>query len=119
MKLLYLFIACFIAATLFHTNPSTAQTTPDSLKTAIVKVANLHFDGDMPSIKKRLLNQDGINDVAFTGRNGDVSTFTITYHSSATSVKDIEQAIESTPGCDDESETPYRVKKERPKKKKS
>ncbi|MBS1616202.1 MAG: hypothetical protein JST06_08820 [Bacteroidetes bacterium] len=90
---------------------------PDSVKTVLIKVRNLHCDGDMPTIKKRLINQDGIDDVAFTERDGSQATFTITYHSSATREDVIEQAIESTPGCDDKSETPYRVVKERKAKK--
>ncbi len=95
-----------------------AQTT-DSLKTASIKVVNLHCNNDMPTIKKQLQNQEGIEDIAFTAIKGDQSVFTITYHTSATNLQQIEQTIESTPGCDDKSSTPYKVKKEAsPKKKK-
>lgn len=84
----------------------------DSLKTAVIKVTNLHCGNDMPTIKKRLLNQDGIDEVTFTDIKGETSTFTITYHTSVTGQGQIEKAIETTPGCDDKRETPYRVKKE-------
>ena len=73
----------------------------------------------MPTIKKRLLNQDGIDEVVFTDRRDEHSTFTVTYHSSAITQAAIEKAVESTPGCDDPSEKPYRVTKERPRKKKA
>jgi len=107
-----------IVATLFSVDTSAQTTAIDSVKTAVIKVGNLHCDNDMPTIKKRLLNQEGIDDVAFTDRNEEHSTFTITYHSSATSPAAIEKTVETTPGCDDQSETPYRVVKERPRKKK-
>jgi hypothetical protein len=115
------FLSCTAAvlAVLFSFTRVSAQTAgADSVKTTIIKVTNLHCNGDMPAIKKRLLNQDGVDEVSFTDRNGDVSTFTIRYHSSATDQPAIEKAIESTPGCDDQTETPYRVKKERAAKKK-
>lgn len=90
----------------------------DGVKKAVVKVVNLHCNNDMPTIKKQLLNQDGIEEVAFTAIAGTSSTFTITYQSAATSQEQIEKAIEATPGCDDKSSTPYKVKKEASGKKK-
>lgn len=115
MKSLFFLLSAF-AATLFPQS-ITAQTA-DSVKTATIRVGNLHCNGDMPTIKKRLLNQEGIDEVSFTERNGEVSTFTVTYHSSVTTPAGLEKTIESTPGCDDESETPYRVQRERGSKKK-
>lgn len=114
MKNTIMLLLAFAAAT-FNMNAS-AQV-GDSVRTATLKVINLHCDGDMPAIKKQLLNQDGIDDVRFTGRSGTAATFTISYHSAATSQEQIETAIESTPGCDDQGETPYRVKRERTKTK--
>lgn len=78
-------------------------------------MVNLHCNNDMPTIKKRLLNQDGVDEVKFTDRNGDASVFTIVYHTAATSRPQIEKAIETTPGCDDKTETPYRVSRKKPK----
>lgn len=101
---------------LSSTNTTSAQSAADSVQKAVITVRNLHCNGDMPTIKKRLLNQDGIDEVSFTERDGDLSTFTILFHSSATNPAQIEKAIESTPGCDDQSETPYRVKRDKKKK---
>lgn len=97
---------------------SQAQNAADSLLKITVKVGNLHCSNDMPTIKKRLLNQDGIEEVSFTEISGESSVFTISYHSSATGPVQIEKAIESTPGCDDPADTPYQVKKEKTTKKK-
>jgi copper chaperone CopZ len=112
--------ALFLAFTaiLFSSGASAQTTATDSVKTVVIKVSNLHCDNDMPTIKKRLLNQEGIDDVAFTERADERSTFTVTYHSSATTPVAIEKAVETTPGCDDQSETPYRVEKDRAHKKK-
>jgi len=116
VKSIFNSIVALLAAILLSSTAASAQT-PDSVKTATIRVGNLHCNGDMPTIKKRLLNQDGVDDVAFTDREGERSTFTVTYHSSATTEAAIERAIETTPGCDDQSETPYRVVRERKRKK--
>ncbi|GAA4453338.1 heavy-metal-associated domain-containing protein [Rurimicrobium arvi] len=89
----------------------------DSLRTAIITVANLHCNNDMPTIKKQLLNQDGIDEVSFTEIHGDRSAFTIFYHTAATSEQQIKAAIEATPGCDDPASRPYKVKQAKPSKK--
>ena len=117
MKKVFSSIVALIAI-LFISCPAFAQAHTDSVKKATIKVANLHCNNDMPTIKKQLLNQDGVEDVSFTEINGDASVFTINYHTSAINQDQIEKAIESTPGCDDKSETPYKVKKESPRKKK-
>lgn len=105
-----------LAAILTISFASTAQTTADSLKRITIKVSNLHCINDMPTIKKQLLNQDGIEEVTFTDINASISVFTINYHTSAISQEQIEKAIESTPGCDDKSEMPYRVKRDHSRK---
>lgn len=83
----------------------------DTLKTTTITVANLHCNNDMPTIKKQLHNQEGIEDVSFTEIRGGQSIFTISYHSTATTQEQVEQAIEATPGCDDQDSRPYKVKK--------
>lgn len=107
-----------IAALLFPSLSASAQTL-DSVKIATIKVRNLHCNNDMPTIKKQLLNQEGVEEISFTPIDGDLSTFTVSYHSSATSQTLIEQAIEATPGCDDPSSRPYKIKKESSRKKKN
>jgi copper chaperone CopZ len=102
--------------TLVGTNQTVLAQT-DSVLTVVIKVKNLHCNNDMPTIKKRLLNAEGIDEVQFTDRKNEVSVFTVTYHSAATSKEQIEQVIEATPGCDNKNEMPYRVKKEKPAKK--
>lgn len=101
--------AAIFCANIFIAEKASAQT--DSVKTATIKVINLHCGNDMPTIKRRLLNQEGIDEVKYTELSGETSTFTITYHSSVTDQQKIERFVETTPGCDNKNETPYRVKK--------
>ncbi|MCD6013914.1 MAG: hypothetical protein K0Q79_3776 [Flavipsychrobacter sp.] len=115
MKRAFISAAILIAAA--FTSKTTFAQTADTAKKITIKVTNLHCGNDMPTIKKRLLNQDGIDEVKFTDISRETSTFTITYHTSVTTQEQIEKAIETTPGCDDDKETPYRVKKERKKAK--
>jgi len=115
MKKILACIIAGIAAMLFALAASAQTTDIDSVKKIEVKVVNLHCNNDMPTIKKQLLNQDGIDEVKFTGISGESSMFTITYHTSVTSQAQIEKAIESTPGCDDKYETPYKVKRNKAK----
>lgn len=89
----------------------------DTVKTVTIKVTNLHCNNDMPTIKKRLLNQEGIDEVSFTGIQGETSTFTISYHTSVTGQDQIEKVVETTPGCDDKNDTPYKVKRAGSRKK--
>ncbi len=103
-------------ATMLLTQTASAQAnTADTVKKAEIKVVNLHCSNDMPTIKKRLLNQEGIDDVTFTDISSESSMFTVTYHSSVVNQQSIEKTIESTPGCDDKSATPYKVKRKKVK----
>jgi len=115
MKKAFVCVAVLIAAAL-SINTATAQAI-DTVKKITIKVTNLHCGNDMPTIKKNLLNQDGIDEVVFTDLSRESSMFTITYHTSVTSREVIEKVVEATPGCDDDKETPYRVKKEKSRKK--
>jgi copper chaperone CopZ len=110
MKQIISFVAAIAACSYTHT--ATAQQ-PDTLKTATLQVINLHCANDMPTIKKRLLNQDGIDDVTFTPLRYESSSFTIHYHTAVTTALQIEKLIETTPSCDDPNEYPYRVAKAR------
>ncbi len=111
MKRLFYTLAIFFAALMFSLAAAAQTSGKDSTQSIEIKVGNLTCNGDMPTIKKKLLNQEGIDEVSFTPRANGVSSFTILYQAGITNKKAIEKLIESTPGCDDKSTTPYRVKK--------
>lgn len=115
MKKILTCIFAGILAILSACTASAQTCTTDTVKKIEIKVSNLHCNNDMPTIKKRLLNHDGIDEVSFTDIVGTSSLFTISYHSSATTQPQIEKVIESTPGCDDKNSTPYKVKRKKVK----
>lgn len=108
MKIINFLIVAIVATFIYF--PAAAQA-PDSLKTAIITVGNLSCNNDMPTLKKQLLNQEGIDEITFTAIQNGKSEFTILYHSSATNLEQIERCIEATPGCDNPNTKPYKVKK--------
>lgn len=110
-------IATVLLLTTLASSAQTATAT-GAVQKATIKVGNLHCNNDMPTIKKQLLNQDGVEDVVFTAIAGESSVFTVTYLGDVTSQEKIEKTIEATPGCDDKSETPYKVKRDGSGKKK-
>lgn len=118
MKRIFYMLCASVIFSISGTAASFAATTTndDSVKTYVVRVGNLLCNGDMPTIKKHLLNEEGIDDVSFTERDSESSQFTIQYHNSVTSEAAIEKVIESTPGCDAPTETPYKVIHPRKKK---
>lgn len=116
IKRLFSGVAMAIAFTMLSVSAKAQTAAADTAKKITIKVTNLHCGNDMPTIKKRLLNTDGIDEVTFTDIAGETSVFTITYHTSVTSQQQIERLVESTPGCDNKDETPYRVKRSNPKK---
>lgn len=87
-----------------------AQSVPDTLKTATLKVTGITCQGDMPVIKKKLINQDGIDEVTYTEAKGGLSTFTVSYHTSVISEHQVLAIIESSPCCDNPNEFPYKAK---------
>jgi copper chaperone CopZ len=95
------------------------QAVPDTLKTATLKVTGITCQGDMPVIKKKLINQDGIDEVEFTEAKGGMSAFTVRYHTSVIGEAEILALIESSPCCDNPNEFPYKAKAvaAKPKKK--
>lgn len=103
-------MAAFIV---FSLQSNAQQVAGDTATIARLTITNLTCNGDMPTIKKQLLNQDGITDVNFTPRSNGASTFTIQFEPGITDRKGIIKIIETTPGCDDKSSTPYKVKKEK------
>lgn len=94
-----------------------AQAVNDTLKSLTIKVSGISCNGDMPLIKKKLINQEGIEDVSYTDASNGKVTFTILYHSIATTEEKIKQFIESAPSCDDPNTFPYKTKTVLPKHK--
>lgn len=115
MKHIIAIIIAFVSTATLTT--ALGQTT-DTLKTATVKVSGITCSGDLPLIKKKLINKEGIDEVSFAEIKGETVIFTVNYHSSITSETKIQEYIEAAPSCDNPNEYPYKAKAVHPKAKK-
>lgn len=102
--LLAIFFGIFLTQNTFCQNPK------DTLKIISVKISGITCSGDLPIIKKKLINQPGIDDVKFEKTKSDTVIFKIEYHTSAIDEAKIRKAIEAAPSCDYPNEFPYKVK---------
>lgn len=107
MKTIISIIALFIA--LGTTNFAKAQAN-DTLKTATIKIKGISCTMDLPIIKKKLVNEDGIDDVTYSEVKSEAVIFTVKYHTAIITEKQIRTAIENAPSCDNPEEKPYKVK---------
>lgn len=98
-------------------NKVSGQTVVDTVKTTTIKVNGISCNGDMPLIKKKLINQEGIDEVTFSEIKNEAVIFTIKFHSSVINEQKIEELIEGAPSCDDPALFPYKAKPFIPKSK--
>ena len=82
----------------------------DTLKTATIKIKGISCTMDLPIIKKKLVNEEGIDDVTYSELKSEAVFFTVKYHTAIITEQQIRSAIENAPSCDDPSEKPYKVK---------
>lgn len=85
--------------------------TNDTTLTVQIKVSGIGCSGDMGIIKKKLINQEGIDEVTYTEKKGDASIFNVLFHPSVITERKIREVIESAPCCDNPNEFPYKAKK--------
>lgn len=102
--LLTIFLGIFFAQNSFGQNPK------DTLKTISVKITGITCEGDLPIIKKKLINQPGVDEVTYEKAKTDTVNFVIKYHTSAIDEKKIRKTIEAAPSCDYPGVFPYKVK---------
>ena len=108
MKRIISIIIALVAITIGTT--AFGQSTTDTLKSATIKVSGISCNGDMPLIKKKLINQEGIDEVNFTEAKDGAVTFSVKYHSSMTTEKKIRVVIEAVPSCDNPNLYPFKTK---------
>ncbi len=84
--------------------------TKDTVKTSTVKVEGITCELEMTDIKKKLINQPGVDEVTYSKGASGMVTFTVKYHTSIITAKKIKEVIESAPSCENPNEFPYKVK---------
>ena len=105
MKIL-ISISMFILLTYIANAQNTVSSTPDTLKTLVIKVAGFDCSGDLSGIKTKLINHEGIDACTYT----DAGTFTVQYHTSVVNEKRLKEVIEKLPSCDNPNVYPYKAK---------
>jgi copper chaperone CopZ len=86
-----------------------AKPVKDEVKVMSVKVSGVCCNGDLSSLKKKLVNFEGIDEVTADNAKKEGTNFKITYHTSLVSEEKIRQMIEKSEGCES-GESPYKVK---------
>ena len=107
MKIYISIILCLFAIT--RSSKATAQII-DTIKVATISVKGISCAMDLPIIKKKLINQEGVDEVTFSDVKNTQVLFTVSYHPSLITELQIKTAIEAAPSCDRPKETPYKVK---------
>ena len=91
-----------------QTKVSTDQTAT-TMKTSSIKVKGVGCSADIKSISSNVEALIGVSSCK-VGKKGAVSTFVVTFDTALVSEKDIYTAIESTGGCKNPNDRPYKVK---------
>jgi copper chaperone CopZ len=111
MKIIKLLMMAFIVNASINTQIN-AQNIPqlnDSIKTITVKVKGVTCAGDLKTIATNVEKLSGVTQCK-TGKMGATSSFDVSYNPLKVNIKDINAAIESTGGCENPNDRPYKVK---------
>lgn len=104
-----------IVALVFVANTAvSAQTTGTDDHTTTIKISSIKVKGvgcsaDIKSISSNVQALKGVSNCEI-GKKGAVSTFVVTFDTAVVSEKEIYTAIESTGGCKNPNDRPYKVK---------
>ncbi len=74
------------------------------------KVKGINCALDVRTIQNRLIKTEGVKSCSVQ-KAGSVTNFNIIYDDKKTSKKEIYKVIEDTPGCKNQKERPYKVKR--------
>lgn len=110
----YLVVACTISVTATFaqtSNVNNTETTQQQEKeTVVLKVSGVTCGHDLKTLSERLKAVDGVYNCETVGKRGVKTSFSVEYNPGVITEKDIRSAFESTPGCTDPNELPYKVK---------
>ena len=99
-------IIAFLFLAAIHTS-SFATSFSDS--TITIKVKGVTCSNDLKTLSDNVMQLKGVS-ACKPGKAGPVSVFKVTFNPALVGTKEIFKAIESTAGCSDPEERPYKVK---------
>lgn len=114
-KIAYLLIACTISLTSAFaqtstTNTQTVEQTEQETTSITLKVSGVTCGHDLKTLSERLKSFNGVYNCETVGKRGVKTNFKVDYNPTVITEKDIRKAFESTPGCSDPNDLPYKVK---------
>lgn len=114
-KIAYLVIACTISLTSAFaqtrtTNTQTVEQTEQEKTSITLKISGINCGNDLRTLSERLNSFEGVYNCETVGKRGAKTKFKVDYNPSVITEKDIRKAFESTPGCSDPNDLPYKVK---------
>lgn len=93
-----------------QTSENKSETTPiETAKTIMVKVKGVGCARDIQAISTNVVKLDGVS-ICETVKKGATTTFSVTFAPSLVKEKAIHEAVEDTPGCENQKARPYKVK---------
>lgn len=90
-------------------NRSLASGSSFTDSTITIKVKGVTCSNDLKTLADNVKELKGVSDCK-PGKMGPTSVFKITYNPALVGTKEIYKAIESTGGCSDPNDRPYKVK---------
>lgn len=116
-KIAYLIIASTISLTATYAqtsqsanNANTEQQADQEKTTVTLKVSGVTCNSDLKTLADRVKTYNGVLNCETVGKRGVKTKFKIDYNPAVITEKEIRMAFESTPGCSDPNDLPYKVK---------
>ncbi len=115
-KITFLIVAIALSVTATYAQTSTTSTTEVTQQAeqdntiVSLKVSGITCGHDLKTLTDKVKALEGVSSCETIGKRGVKTNFKIAYNPSVVSEKDIRAAFESTPGCTDPTELPYKVK---------
>ena len=104
------FLGFSFAGSAQNANEQQTTVTPVTVKTIKIKVTGITCSGDCKDIQKEVSKIPGVVEFKQVGKPSATSVFEINFDPATVSEKDIRKAVESTPGCKNPDDRPYKVK---------
>ena len=100
------------SATAQIANEQTITAAPaQKLQTIKIKVSGVTCSGDCKDIEKSVRKTNGVASAKLVGKPSSTSAFEISFDPAVITEKEIRKIVESTPGCENPDDRPYKVKK--------
>ena len=113
-RITFLIIASTLTFTTVNAQTSnvanTESTQQQETSTLVLKVSGANCNNDLRTLAQRVKAVDGVYNCETVGKRGVNTKFKVDFNPGLISEKEIRTAFESTPGCSDPNEFPYKVK---------